>query len=130
MRPRSHALQYLLFSLIAAFFLLCRVRGAAGADRQPVAFGTAHGGSDSVPVFVLLAIGLLIKAGVAGVHVWLPGAYAESDDDLSALLSAVISKVAIFGCWSEPMSRSAQRCSLNLAHVLGWIGMLTTWPAP
>ena len=52
---------------------------------------------DSGTVFVLLAIGLLIKAGAIGVHVWLPGAYAEADDDVSAMLSAVISKVAIFG---------------------------------
>ena len=41
--------------------------------------------------------GFLIKAGAVGVHVWLPGAYAEADDDVSALLSAVVSKVAIFG---------------------------------
>ena len=54
-------------------------------------------GPDSAAVFVLLAIGMLIKAGAVGVHVWLPDTYAEADDDVSALLSAVISKVAIFG---------------------------------
>ena len=31
------------------------------------------------------------------MHVWLPGAYAEADDDVSAMLSAVISKVSMFG---------------------------------
>jgi formate hydrogenlyase subunit 3/multisubunit Na+/H+ antiporter MnhD subunit len=38
-----------------------------------------------------------IKAGTIGLHVWLPGAYAEADDDVSALLSAVVSKASMFG---------------------------------
>ncbi len=88
-----HALRYLLFSLVAAFFLL------AGFALMHAATGTMAlatlraSGPENVPVFVLLAIGLLIKAGAVGVHVWLPGAYAEADDDVSALLSAVVSKV-------------------------------------
>ena len=38
----------------------------------------------------LLAAGFIIKAGALGVHIWLPGAYMEADDDFSAILSAVI----------------------------------------
>jgi formate hydrogenlyase subunit 3/multisubunit Na+/H+ antiporter MnhD subunit len=75
---------------------------------------------------VLLAIGLLIKAGAIGVHVWLPGAYAEADDDVSALLSAVISKVSIFGLLVGTYVAIRSDVSLNLALVVGWIGMLTT----
>jgi formate hydrogenlyase subunit 3/multisubunit Na+/H+ antiporter MnhD subunit len=75
---------------------------------------------------VLLAIGLLIKAGAIGVHVWLPGAYAEADDDVSAMLSAVVSKVSMFGLLVGSYIAIRSEVSLNLAHVLGWIGMLTT----
>ena len=75
---------------------------------------------------MLLAIGLLIKAGAIGVHVWLPGAYAEADDDVSALLSAVISKVSIFGLLVGTYVAILSEVSLNLALVMGWIGMLTT----
>ena len=75
---------------------------------------------------VLLTIGLLIKAGTIGVHVWLPGAYAEADDDVSALLSAVISKVSIFGLLVGAHLAVRSEASLNFAHALGWIGMLTT----
>jgi formate hydrogenlyase subunit 3/multisubunit Na+/H+ antiporter MnhD subunit len=82
-------------------------------------------GPDSAPVFVLLAIGLLIKAGAIGVHVWLPGAYAEADDEVSALLSAVISKVSIFGLLIGTYVAIRSDVSLNLALVVGWIGMLT-----
>ena len=83
-------------------------------------------GPDSAAVFVLLTVGLLIKAGTAGVHVWLPGAYARADDDVSALLSAVISKVAIFGLLVTTYVAIRSEVSLDLAHLLGWIGMLTT----
>ncbi|WP_027577952.1 proton-conducting transporter membrane subunit [Bradyrhizobium sp. Ai1a-2] len=122
----SHALQYLLFSLAAAFFLLCAF-AVLQAQTDSVSLSALRvAGPDSAPVFVLLAIGLLIKAGSLGVHVWLPGAYAEADDDVSALLSAVISKVSIFGLLVGTYVAILSEVSLNLALVMGWIGMLTT----
>ncbi|MGV3635219.1 MAG: proton-conducting transporter membrane subunit [Pseudorhodoplanes sp.] len=121
-----HALLYLLFSLAAAFFLLVgfAIMHAAAGTISLSAFRTA--GPDVPAVFVLLAIGFLIKAGAAGVHVWLPGTYAESYDDVSALLSAVISKVTIFGLLIATYVAIRSETSLGLAHVLGAIGMLTT----
>jgi formate hydrogenlyase subunit 3/multisubunit Na+/H+ antiporter MnhD subunit len=122
----SHALQYLLFSLAAAFFLLCAF-AVLHAQTGSVSLSALRvAGPDSAPVFVLLAIGLLIKAGAIGVHVWLPGAYAEADDEVSALLSAVISKVSIFGLLIGTYVAIRSDVSLNLALVVGWIGMLTT----
>lgn len=122
----THALRYLLFSLVAAFFLL------AGFALMQAVSGTISlssfrtGGPDVLPVFVLLAIGFLIKAGAVGVHVWLPDTYAEADDDVSALLSAVISKVAIFGLFVGTYVAIRSDAGLNLALALGWIGMFTT----
>lgn len=120
------ALQYLLFSLVAAFFLLAgfAMLHAVTATLSLSAFGSA--GPEVLPVFVLLAIGLLIKAGAAGVHVWLPGTYSNADDDLSALLSAVISKVAIFGLLMGTYAVVRSPAGLELANLLGAIGMLTT----
>jgi formate hydrogenlyase subunit 3/multisubunit Na+/H+ antiporter MnhD subunit len=121
-----HALQYLLFSLAAAFFLLCGFALLQARTGSVSLSALGMGGPDSAPVFVLLAIGLLIKAGAVGVHVWLPGAYAEADDDVSALLSAVISKVAIFGLLVGTYVAIRSNVRLNLASVFGGIGMLTT----
>ena len=92
-----HALRYLLFSLVSTFFLLAGFAMAYAINGNILLAGLRTGGPDSSMAFVLLAIGLLIKAGAIGVHVWLPGAYAEADDDVSAMLSAVISKVPIYG---------------------------------
>jgi formate hydrogenlyase subunit 3/multisubunit Na+/H+ antiporter MnhD subunit len=120
------ALRYLLFSLVAAFFLLAGFAMMYAASAS-TSFATLRlAGPDNAPAFVLLAIGLLIKAGAVGVHVWLPGAYAQADDDVSAMLSAVISKVSMFGLLVGTYIAIRSEVSLNLAHVLGWIGMLTT----
>ena len=73
-------------------------------------------------MFALLTIGFLIKAGTIGVHVWLPGAYAEAEDDVSATSSAVVSKVPIFGLMVGTLYCPRRT---GLAHVLGRIGMLT-----
>src|SRR5262249_979119 len=92
-----HALRYLLFSLVAAFFLLAGFALMHAASGTTALATLRAGGPENIPVFLLFAIGLLIKAGAVGVHIWLPGAYAEADDDVSALLSAVVSKASMFG---------------------------------
>jgi formate hydrogenlyase subunit 3/multisubunit Na+/H+ antiporter MnhD subunit len=83
-------------------------------------------GSLAPVVFALLAAGFVIKLGAFGAHIWLPEAYAEADDDFTALLSAVVSKAAVFGLVlvaAELGIRS--RIGLDPAYVVGWIGMLT-----
>ncbi|MDZ7852578.1 MAG: proton-conducting transporter membrane subunit [Halomonas sp.] len=45
----------------------------------------------------LIVIGFLVKAGAVGVHIWLPSSYGEAEGETSALLSAVLSKVPVFG---------------------------------
>jgi formate hydrogenlyase subunit 3/multisubunit Na+/H+ antiporter MnhD subunit len=121
-----HALRYLLFSLVSAFFLLAGFAAAYAVNGSFSLMALRAAGPDSSVAFVLLAIGLLIKAGAIGVHVWLPGAYAEADDDLSAMLSALVSKVPMFGLLVGTHLAIRSEVSLNLAPLLGWIGMLTT----
>jgi formate hydrogenlyase subunit 3/multisubunit Na+/H+ antiporter MnhD subunit len=121
----AHALSYLLFSLVAAFFLFVGF-ALVDATQDATALMTLRAaGPAYVPVFVLLAIGLLIKAGAVAVHVWLPGAYAEADDDVSALLSALVSKASMYGLLIVTYLAIRSEVTLNLAQVLGWIGMLT-----
>lgn len=121
-----YVLQFLLFSLVSAFSLLAGFGIAATANGTTAlaAFATAR--PDAAPAFAFLATGFLIKAGAVGVHVWLPGAYAEADDDLSAMLSAVISKVAVFGLFMVTYLAIRSEVGLEMAHVMGWIGLLTT----
>lgn len=127
-RPGAHpyVLQFLLFSLVSAFCLVAGFGIAASANGTTSLAALATSGPDAAAAFALLAFGFLIKAGAVGVHVWLPGAYAEADDDLSAMLSAVISKVAVFGLFMVTYLAIRSEAGLEMAHVMGWIGLLTT----
>lgn len=119
-------LAYLLFSLGSAFFVMggFALAYAATGSFELAALGRA--GDMTGLVFSLLAIGFLIKIGGLGVHVWLPGAYAEADDDFSALLSAVVSKAGIFGLVLVAGELGVSSATgLDPGYVLGWIGMLT-----
>src|SRR5213592_1824582 len=47
--------------------------------------------------FVLLAVGFAGKAGVIPLHVWLPLAHPAAPSHVSALMSGVMTKVAVYG---------------------------------
>jgi formate hydrogenlyase subunit 3/multisubunit Na+/H+ antiporter MnhD subunit len=120
------SLAYLLFSLGSAYFLLAgfAVAYAATGSIELAALGTT--GDAMGVVFSLLAAGFIIKTGGLGVHIWVPDAYAEADDDFTALLSAVVSKAGIFGLLLVAAQLGIRSdIGLDPAYVLGWIGMLT-----
>jgi formate hydrogenlyase subunit 3/multisubunit Na+/H+ antiporter MnhD subunit len=119
------AFRYLLFSIGAGYILVAGFAMANAVTGSAALAALLAAGPDGGSVFILLAIGFLIKAGAIGVHVWLPGAYAEADDDLSAMLSAVVSKMAIFGLLVGAYAAIRSEADLSLANVVGWIGMLT-----
>lgn len=120
------AFVYLLFSLGAAFLLLTgfALAFAATGSIELAALGQS---GDWMPwIFSLLAAGFVIKAGAFGFHIWVPDSYGEADDDLSAILSAVMSKASIFGLVVVAAHLVVQsRVGLDPAYVLGWVGMLT-----
>ncbi len=124
-RAGAHVLTYLLFSLFSAYFLLAGFATIASISGSIELSAFSVAGPDANLAFVLLAIGFLVKAGAVGVHIWLPGAYTESDDDFTAMLSAVVSKVAIFGLLIDAYIAIRSEAGLELAHLLAWVGMLT-----
>lgn len=48
-------------------------------------------------IFIILFIGFGIKAGIIPFHKWLPYAHSSSPSNISALMSGVMIKVAIYG---------------------------------
>jgi len=48
-------------------------------------------------VFVLAFVGFGVKAGMVPLHVWLPKAHPSAPSNASALMSAVMLKIAIYG---------------------------------
>ena len=120
------ALLYLLFSLGSAFCLLAGFALAFAATGSIDLAALGKAGAATPVVFSLLALGFAIKVGAFGFHIWLPGTYAEADDDTTAILSAVMSKAGIFGL-AIVAGHLGVRADIGLdpAYVLGWIGMLT-----
>ena len=79
---------FLLFAFLAMY-------SATGSfDIQPVS-GISSG--MKALLFLCLFIGFGIKAGVMPFHKWLPYAHSASPSNISALMSGVMIKVAIYG---------------------------------
>ncbi len=81
-------------AMILAFGLLSGGVGSyAFADMRGAALGPAK----SATLFALVLIGAGSKAGMVPLHVWLPPAHAAAPSHVSALMSGIMTKVAIYG---------------------------------
>ena len=82
------------FCLLPAFGLLA----GAGGDYAFASMREAHLGPAAAVLVVLLALlGAGSKAGLVPLHAWLPLAHPAAPSHVSALMSGVMTKVAIYG---------------------------------
>lgn len=126
-----HALSYILFSLGGAFALLAGFALAAGGVRPFPLEGLALVARDAAPwVFVLLAIGFMTKTAAMGFHIWLPGAHAEAETDVSPMVSGILLKAGLFGMIILLMTMGRQRLyGVDLTVVLAYIGAVSAFVA-
>ena len=92
-------LVYLLMATFGALSLLLAFGLLAGADGGYAFSVMRLGASDSrraVLVLILVILGAGTKAGVEPLHVWLPLAHPAAPSHVSALMSGVMTKVAIY----------------------------------
>lgn len=77
-----------------AFLLIYKATGT---------FSLAGGLAHSIPpnfktaVFILITVGFGTKAGIVPLHIWLPKAHPAAPSNVSALMSGVMLKTAIYG---------------------------------
>ncbi len=134
-RGSGAALRYILFSLAGAFLIMVGLALAGGGRFTDIMPGIVTGTAVMRSAAVLLGIGFIIKMGSAGLHIWLPGAYAEADDDLSTFFAAVLSKAGLFmlfltaGLFTLPLMNSEPDIlrGMDLSVILGWIGVITAF---
>ncbi|MGF6178102.1 hydrogenase 4 subunit B [Ensifer sp. 4252] len=81
-------------ALLLAFGLLA---GPEGSYDFAVMRATEHTSSTAGIVLVLLLLGAGSKAGLVPLHVWLPLAHPAAPSHVSALMSGVMTKVAVYG---------------------------------
>ena len=122
-----HALSYILFSLGGAFAILAGFALAADGQAVFLISGLSKVAEDAAPwVFILLAIGFLTKTAAIGLHVWLPGAHAEAETDVSPMVSGILLKAGLFGLMILLMNMGkTQLYGVELTHVLLWVGALS-----
>jgi formate hydrogenlyase subunit 3/multisubunit Na+/H+ antiporter MnhD subunit len=80
--------------LLLGFGLLAGAAGSYGFDMMRTAPPTGLRGA---LVFALVLIGAGSKAGLVPLHVWLPLAHPAAPSHVSALMSGVMTKVAVYG---------------------------------
>jgi formate hydrogenlyase subunit 3/multisubunit Na+/H+ antiporter MnhD subunit len=125
-----HALSYILFSLGGAFLILAGFALAAQGV-QPFALESlkqlSQQSAHIAPwVFVLLAIGFMTKTAAIGLHIWLPGAHAEAETDVSPMVSGILLKAGLFGLMVLLLAMGKQQLyGVELTHVLLWIAAVT-----
>jgi len=126
-----HALSYIIFSLGGAFLIMAGFAMATvGIDSIGIGFqlsSLADVTSSIAPwVFVLLAVGFMTKTAAVGLHIWLPGAHAEAETDVSPMVSGILLKAGLFGLFILLMNMGKQQLfGIELTHVLMWIGALS-----
>lgn len=99
-RVRSAGIWYavmthLSFALLALGFAV--LTSVAGSTRFADIAGMPVGESTSGVAFVLLTLGFVTKAGLVPVHVWLPRAHPEAPSHVSAVMSAAMVKMGVYG---------------------------------
>ncbi len=126
---------FILFNLASAFLLLAGILvfySATGGFALTEARGLTEG--QEVALLALLGPAFLIKAGTVPLHLWVPRSYDQAPDALSAVFSALMSKMGIyamvllftlfpeapwrlFGNWLDGPA---------VGYVLAWLGAITS----
>lgn len=126
-RSEPHALSYIIFSLGGAFLIMAGFAIAAQGTAVFMIDGLAQVAAPYAPwVFMLLAIGFMTKTASIGLHIWLPGAHAEAETDVSPMVSGILLKAGLFGLFVLLMQMGKQQFyGIELTHVMLWIGALS-----
>lgn len=131
---------------ISSFFLLLRGERASAASLRYLimslggAFMILSGLAVQIPAAaaVLIGLGVLVKLGTIGLHIWLPSGYAEAEDDISTFFSSVLSKAglymlfilaSLFSLRIVPEGASGVFAGIfsgvTYSTLLGWLGVIT-----
>src|SRR5262245_5463803 len=87
--------KFVIYTMAGSLLMLASVIvfGLAEGSFDLVSTGT----SDNTWIFLGFLVAFAVKAPLFPLHGWLPDAYRESSPEVSAVLSGLISKAAVFG---------------------------------
>lgn len=82
--------------IIAAFMLMFKETGSFSFSHYPLV-GHEFPETLKTAIFLLATIGFGTKAGIIPLHIWLPKAHPAAPSNVSAVMSGVMLKTAIYG---------------------------------
>ena len=129
-KSKPHALSYMIFSLggaalIFAGFALSYALTGSGSISLDI-LGRLGDNNIAGLVLLMLSIGFMTKTASAGLHVWLPGAHAEAEGDVSPMVSGILLKAGVLGLLMTLIYMGSQSIGfVNIPYVLGWIGAIS-----
>ena len=97
---RSASLWYAVMTHVSFLLILLgfAVLAAAGHGTSFAAMaGVDPSGASASLAFVLLVVGFATKAGIVPLHVWLPRAHPAAPSHVSAVMSAAMVKMGVYG---------------------------------
>jgi formate hydrogenlyase subunit 3/multisubunit Na+/H+ antiporter MnhD subunit len=98
--PENRSAGYVYIAM-ASFGTLCLLLGFGllAAGRDGYAFDEMRNAAPALPglVLILVILGAGSKAGLVPLHVWLPLAHPAAPSHVSALMSGVMTKIAVYG---------------------------------
>lgn len=127
---RRAAFRYFLYTqagglfVIASFSLLC----SAGGTFELLSPVNLSAGL-KLTIFMLALVGFGSKAGLVPMHVWLPHAHPAAPSHISALMSAVMIKIGIYGLLrmymlAQPDPDMTGRIFITVGAASGILGIL------
>jgi len=70
----------------------------------------------------------MTKTAVIGLHIWLPGAHAEAETDVSPMVSGILLKAGLFGLMVLLMNMGKQSLyGIELTYVMLWMGAISAF---
>jgi NADH-quinone oxidoreductase subunit M len=94
-RRQAATVTFVIYTMAGSLLMLASVV-AFGVTQETFSL-TESGTSDNVWIFLGFAAAFAVKAPLFPFHGWLPLAYREAPVEVAAVLSAVVSKTAIYG---------------------------------
>lgn len=131
------ALRYLLYALLGSLIFLAGVAllyaQAGTLDLALLAGAVSSDGLGGPLAAALIVVGILIKGAILPFHIWLPAAHGGAPAAVSAILSALVVKAALYlllRLWTGPLEPLVNDAAAQLLGVLGATAILFgSWQA-
>ncbi len=123
-------IKYMIFSAIGAYAMLMAIvliNKWSGTTNIVHFFDTFGNYSSAAKILtsVLLLTGFAVKSALMPLHVWAPGAYANSPMSFTSLFSGALSKMGIYGMALVAVSLYFKSGMNAYGEVLAWLGAIT-----